>query len=313
MLFKQNVIKMKCHQNKMSLKQNVMPVAGILSGALVWGLIWYPYRMLQEGGFPGPQATLISYLFALLGVTLFLPRAWRELPGLGWWGILLLLSAGWANLGYVLAMLHGEVMRVLLLFYLAPVWTILFSYWLLSEQLNRYGYLVIALSLGGAFVMLWEPRMGIPLPQNVSEWIGLSAGMSFAFSNVVSRRAAHLSVSVKSYCVLLGTALLTVPIIGSQGGAAWQVMTAQAWLLLAVLGLVLCATSFAVQYGVAQLAANRAVVLFLFELVVAAASSYVLAGEAMTMRDWLGGLLIITASLLSGNLHVGGQHSHERK
>ena len=128
-------------------------------------------------------------------------------------GVALVLSAGWANLGYVLAMLHGEVMRVLLLFYLAPLWTILFSYWLLGERLNRYGYLVIALSFSGAVIMLWEPQHGLPLPQNISEWIGLSAGMGFAFSNVVSRRAAHLSVEAKSYSVLFGTALLTVPLL----------------------------------------------------------------------------------------------------
>ncbi len=161
-----------------------MPVAGILSGALVWGLIWYPYRALQESGVAGPLATLISYILAMVCGAFMLPRVWRELRRYyrvraGWWAVALVLSAGWANLGYVLAMLHGEVMRVLLLFYLAPLWTILFSYWLLGERLDRYGYLVMALSFSGAVIMLWQPQHGLPLPQNLSEWIGLSAGMGF--------------------------------------------------------------------------------------------------------------------------------------
>ena len=164
-----------------------MPVAGVLSGALVWGLIWYPYRVLQETGVTGPLATLITYSLAMLCGAFMLPRVWRERSTLGGWALLLVLSAGWANLGYVLAMLHGEVMRVLLLFYLAPVWTILFSFWLLGERLDRYGYAIIVLSLGGAVVMLWKPELGVPFPQNVSEWLGLSAGMGFALSNVVSR------------------------------------------------------------------------------------------------------------------------------
>ncbi|MFA5825951.1 MAG: EamA family transporter, partial [Gallionellaceae bacterium] len=63
------------------------------------------------------------------------------------------------------------------------------------------------------------------------------------------------------------------------------------------------ATSFAVQYGVTHLPANRAVVLFLFELVIAAVSSYVLVGEALQLREWMGAILIISASLLSGKLH----------
>jgi drug/metabolite transporter (DMT)-like permease len=295
-------------------KQYVLPVAGILSGALVWGLIWYPYRVLQEAGVSGPLATLITYALAILCGAFMLPHVWRELRlcctvRAGWWVAGLVLSAGWANLGYVLAMLHGEVMRVLLLFYLAPLWTIVFSYWLLGERLNRYGYLVIALSFGGAAIMLWKPQHGLPLPQNISEWIGLSAGMSFALSNVVSRRAAHLSVESKSYSVLLGTLLLTAPLFWWQGGGQvhFPVMDTQTWLLLGLLGAALFATSFAVQYGVTHLLSNRAMLLFLFELVVAAVSSYFLAGEAMGLRDWLGASLIVSASLLSGRLHMASK------
>ena len=295
----------------MPSKQYVFPVAGILSGALVWGLIWYPYRVLQESGVNGPLATLITCLLALLCGAFMLPRVWRDLRryykvSAGWWAAGLVLSAGWANLGYVLAMLHGEVMRVLLLFYLAPLWTVLFSYWLLGERLNRYGYLVMALSFGGAVIMLWEPQRGLPLPQNLSEWIGLSAGMSFALSNVVSRRAAYLNVEAKTYSVLFGTVLLAIPILWWQGGLPDQVlaMGTQTWLILALLGITLCATGFAVQYGITHLLSNRAMLLFLFELVVAAISSYFLANEAMQARDWLGAMLIVSASLLSGKLHA---------
>lgn len=281
-----------------------MPIAGVLSGAMVWGLIWYPYRILQDTGVSGPISTLITYVLAMLCGAFMLPRVWRERSTFGWWALLLVLSAGWANLGYVLGMLHGEVMRVLLLFYLAPVWTILFSYWLLGERLNRYGYLVIALSFGGAMVMLWDPDLGVPLPQNISEWLGLSAGIGFALSNVTSRRAAHLSVETKSFSLWLGTAGLTLPFLLWQGGTAEQVsaISFESWTLLVTIGLVLSATSFAVQYGVTHLSANRAVVLFQFELVIAAISSYFLANEVMGLRDWLGAALIISASLLSGKL-----------
>jgi drug/metabolite transporter (DMT)-like permease len=288
-----------------------MPVAGVLSGALVWGLIWYPYRVLQDIGVSGAMATLITYLMAMVFGVFMIPRLWCERSALGGWALLLVLSAGWANLGYVLGMLHGEVMRVLLLFYLAPVWTIVFSYWLLGERLNRYGYSVVALSLGGALVMLWDPNLGQPVPQNISEWLGLSAGMGFALSNVTSRRAAHLSVEAKAFCLWLGTSVLSLPFLLWQGGMIGQfvAISVQSWLILALLGLVLCATSFAVQYGVTHLSANRAVVLFMFELVIAAISSYILAHEAMGLREWIGASLIVSASLLSGRLLVPNNES----
>jgi drug/metabolite transporter (DMT)-like permease len=128
--------------------------------------------------------------------------------------------------------------------------------------------------------------------------------MGFALSNVTSRRAAHLSVEAKSFSLWLGTASLTLPFLLWQGGVSEQFthITAEYWLMLVLMGLVLCATSFAVQYGVTHLSANRAVVLFLFELVVAAFSSYFLAAEAMDLRDWIGASLIISATLLSGGL-----------
>jgi len=287
----------------LSSKLNLMPVAGILSGALIWGLIWYPYRVLQDAGVSGPLATLITYLLAMGFGSFMLPRVWREIRSAGWWALLLLFSAGWANFGYVLAMLHGEVMRVLLLFYLAPVWTILFSYWMLGERLNRYGYMVIALSIGGAFIMLWEPSLGLPVPQNLSEWLGLTAGIGFALSNVVSRRARHLSVEAKTFSIWIGTALLTAPLLWWQGSGQVTGIAAENWLILGCLGVALCAVSFAVQYGVTHMPANRAMLLFLFELVVAAISSYFLAGEVMNILDWLGAALIVSASLLSGKLY----------
>jgi drug/metabolite transporter (DMT)-like permease len=289
-----------------SSKQNILPVAGVLSGALVWGLVWYPYRVLQSNGISGAMSTMITYLLAMLVGGFLFRKVWSERSEFGKWELLLILTSGWSNFGYVVAMLHGEVMRVLLLFYIAPVWTIIFSFWLLGERLNRYGYFVVALSLSGAAIMLWRPGFGLPLPQNLSEWLGLSAGFSFALANVISRRTVNLSVEAKSLSVWLGAAILTVPFIFWQDGVLDQLfaINKQSWLILGVMGLALWGTSYAVQYGVTHLAANRAAVLFLFELVVAAVSSYFLAGEEMGWREWIGAIPIILASFLSGKLYL---------
>jgi drug/metabolite transporter (DMT)-like permease len=283
-------------------KQKVLSVLGLLSGALVWGLMWYPYRALQNMGVGGELSTLLSYSMAMILGMLFLGPIWRELRVAGWLSIVLMASAGWTNIGYVLAMLDGEVMRVLLLFYLAPLWTVFLSHWLLNEKLNRYGYAIIALSLGGAFVMLWDTQHGLPLPQNQAEWIGLSAGVSFALLNVMVRRTQHLSVNFKVASVWFGTILFTTVLLLFQGHVITQLhnITSDAWWLLWLVGLVLCAVSFAVQYGLTYLPANQAIVLFLSELVFAAVSSYFLADEEMELREVIGAVLIVSASLLSG-------------
>ncbi|MDO8412396.1 MAG: DMT family transporter [Gallionellaceae bacterium] len=288
-------------------KQKILSVLGILSGALVWGLMWYPFRVLQNAGVSGQLATFLGYAIALLLGLMVAGPVWREWRLAGRWGMVLMLAAGCTNLGYVLAVLDGEIMRVLLLFYLAPLWTVILSYWLLGEKLNRYGYAIIALSLAGAFAMLWNAEQGMPLPQNRAEWIGMGAGMSFALLNVTVRRVQHLSVNFKSASVWLGTVLFTALLLFDEGNVLVQIrgITADAWILLGLLGLVLCATSLTVQYGLTHLPANQAIILFLSELVFAAVSAYLLAGEQMGMREFIGAALIVVASLLSGKITLG--------
>jgi len=286
-------------------KQKVTAITGLLSGAAVWGMVWYPFRILEHAGISGMLSSFVTYSIALaLGLAISGPL-WREFRLAGWWGILLIISAGWTNFGYVQAIIEGEVMRVLLLFYLAPLWTVFFAHFLLGERLNRYGYTVIALSLGGALVMLWQPSLGLPVPQNRAEWIGLSAGMSFAITNVVVRHTQHLSVAFKSSTVWLGTVLLTGLMLLYSGDLSTQLsgITFDSWWLLALIGLVLCATSLVVQFGLTHLPANQSIVLLLFELLFAAVASYFLAGEKMGVQEFVGAVLIVSASLLSGRIH----------
>ena len=288
----------------MSSKLKITAISGLLSGAAVWGMVWYPFRVLEYAGISGMLSSFLVYVVALVIGLIVSGPVWRELRIAGWWGVLLLLSAGWTNFGYVAAIIEGEVMRVLLLFYLAPLWTVIFAHFVLGERLNRYGYAVIALSLCGAIVMLWQPSLGLPLPQSRAEWIGLSAGMTFALMNVIVRHTQHLSVNFKSAAVWLGTVLLTGIMLLYNGGLYAQVsaITLDSWWLLVLLGLVMCAVSFAVQFGLTHLPANQAIVLLLLELLFAAVAAYLLAGEKMGMQELVGAVLIISASLLSGRI-----------
>ncbi|MDA8383325.1 MAG: DMT family transporter [Betaproteobacteria bacterium] len=289
----------------MHSKRKVGAVLGLLTGAVTWGLIWYPLRLLDHAGFSGELCSLGMYaVSAVLGLASFR----RRFSGAkGHWGMLAAIgiTAGWANLAYVLAVLHGEIMRVLLLFYLAPLWTMLFARLLLHERLTRLGYLVMLLSVCGAVTMLWAPRYGLPMPRNGAEWLGLSAGIAFALTNVLTRRVAHLDIYLKSMAVWMGAALMAaVPVFlaAVNGGHAMTGLPGSGWLSLAGLGAIVFVATVAIQFGLSHSSANQAIVILLFELVVAAISSYLLAHELMTLREWVGGTMIVGASLFSGCL-----------
>jgi len=320
-----------------SCTKNTVALVSLLAGATIWGLIWHPYRTLEGMAVsPALGATLTYFVAFLLGLGLFR----RQLAGFrpGWMLAMIGLVAGGCNLGYVLATVHGEVMRVLLLFYLAPLWTVLLARLLLGEKVSLPGAAVIGLSLAGAVVMLWQPSLGLPLPENGAEWLGLAAGFLFAFANVLIRKAQELSIEVKSMAVFAGVVVVGLAAgflfafanvlirkaqelsieVKSMAVFAGVVVVGLAvlpfepgavtlppmagWLLVALIGLVLLATNLFVQYGLTHTPANRAIVIFLFELLVAALASWLLAGEAMTLKEWLGGAMIVAASLFSGKL-----------
>ena len=283
-----------------SCTKNTVALVSLLAGATIWGLIWHPYRTLEGMAVsPALGATLTYFVAFLLGLGLFR----RQLAGFrpGWMLAMIGLVAGGCNLGYVLATVHGEVMRVLLLFYLAPLWTVLLARLLLGEKVSLPGAAVIGLSLAGAVVMLWQPSLGLPLPENGAEWLGLAAGFLFAFANVLIRKAQELSIEVKSMAVFAGVVVAGLAALPFEPGTV-NLPPMAGWLLVALIGLVLLATNLFVQYGLTHTPANRAIVIFLFELLVAALASWLLAGEAMTLKEWLGGAMIVAASLFSGKL-----------
>ncbi|MFM9913532.1 MAG: DMT family transporter [Methylophilaceae bacterium] len=284
-------------------KQKSLATSGLLFGAVVWGTVWYPYRLLAEAGIVGIQSNFLTYGFALmLGIVFCGRQLWRERTfslialGIG-------LSAGWANVSYILAVLQGEVMRVLLLFYLAPIWTLLLSFLLLDEKTDKQELLLMSLALVGMLTMLWQGMDKLPLPQNYSEWLSLSAGFSFALSNVLTRRAAHLSITAKSFSVWLGVCLICLAFMSVET-TSWVSLSSinlVNWSWILGVGVAVFLLILLVQFGLAHIAPNRAAIIFMFELVVGAISSYVLVGEVMSLREWIGGTMIICAALIEAS------------
>ena len=283
--------------------QRTLAVSSLVYAATLWGLIWYPYRLLEEAGVGGVASSFFSFALPLALMGWLHGRSLREARGRWLWLSALGLAAGWTNLAYVLAVLGGEVVRVLLLFYLSPLWTVLFSRLLLGEKLNRSGVAVMALAAGGALAMLWQPG-DWPLPANHAEWLALSAGVTFAASNVISRHLQGVAEGAKAVSVWAGVTLLTVIGLALKDSEMAFAASAEAttWLLLIGVGVAIGSMTYAVQYGLARVPANQAIVIFLSELVVAAVSAYFLSDERMGVQEWVGAIMIITASLFSGHM-----------
>ncbi|MDP2072182.1 DMT family transporter [Methylotenera sp.] len=281
-------------------------VFGLLFGALCWGIIWYPYRIMAEAGVSGAVSSFYTYCIATVIAGIYFAKYWRGIFNLPFSIIWLGIVAGWTNLAYVLAVIDGEVMRVMLLFYLSPLWTLILAHFWLKEKTQLVGYIAIAVSLIGAFIMLYDPQVSsLPLPKNTAEWLALSSGMGFSITNVITRQSTHLSIRAKSFAVWLGVLAVSLVFIIFSNNAisAPSVFSLSNWLVMILIAILLMAATLLVQYGVTRMPATRASVLFLFELVVAAIASYYLAHETMAINEWIGGSLIIAAAIFAAFNH----------
>ena len=279
-------------------RERATAVLALLGGALIWGMIWYPYRLLRDAGIGGIWATTISYSLAFVFGLFFFRREIRAVP-MRWSLLWLALASGGCNLAYVLAALSGEIVRVMLLFYLAPLWTVVLSRLLLGERLGRAGAPVIGLSRLGAALILWHPGAGLPLPQSRADWLGLFAGFSFALFNVLSRLERDLSIASRSMVSFAGVALTGLVLLCSGLGRVEMPAGPLVIGLLLVIGLVLVLANLIVQYGLARLPSNRAIVIMLTEVGFAALTSWLLAGETFGLREIIGGAVIVAACLWS--------------
>jgi drug/metabolite transporter (DMT)-like permease len=281
----------------------LIPVLSLLLGATLWGVIWYPLRVLESLGLSGLWITAVSYSAALLVGTGFvlnrLPELGRQPLAL----VILSLAVGWCNVSFVLAILDGTVVRVLLLFYLSPLWTVLLGRLFLRERLTLRARVVLVLALLGALFMLWDHSMGFPWPRGRSDWLAVSSGVTFALGNVMVRHLQGVSVRVKTEVSWLGVLLVAFVWLAFSGQLAVPDVPPSAWsgaLALGVFGLVIMTLS--VQYGVTHMPVYRSAVILLFELIAGALSSHLLTDEVVSPREWLGGGLIIVAAWLAARV-----------
>lgn len=286
--------------------QGVYPVLSLLLAASLWGVIWYPLRLLQDAGLMGIWSTLIMYLSATLVGVVMVFRHRHEFLRRPWLLLLIALANGWTNVAFILAVIDGNVVRVLLLFYLSPVWTVILGSLILGEQLTRISLITLLVAMAGAMFMLWDPEIGSLWPRDSVDWLAISAGLAFAFSNVFVRMADDIRVRTKTFATWVGVTLTAcVLIVISESPVPTVASEIIVWaILLGILFTVVM--TLAVQYGVSHMPVQRSAIILLFELVAGAVSAQLLTNEVVLLREWLGGALIITAAYIAATRQTTG-------
>ena len=216
-----------------SSRQTLLASAALVFNALVWGTSWWPFRRLHAAGLHPLWATAIVFGVASLIIVAARPRALVQVlrtPAL--W--LLVAAAGTTNAAFNWAVVIGDVVRVVLLFYLMPLWTVLLARIVLGERLSAAAALRIALALVGAAIVLWPESAGaapaswaerLPLPRSLADWLGIVGGFTFAFNNVMLRREAAQPEEGRALAMFVGGAVVAGVLAIAAGGLIHRVET----------------------------------------------------------------------------------------
>jgi len=285
----------------MSTKNNstLLPVISCLIAATLWGVFWYPLRILEGMGLPGLWATLIIYLSAFMPLW---PYFWKQKHGLrsqAFPFVLLGLFAGWTNLSFILAMLEGNVVRVLILFYLSPIWTLIFGFIFLHERLTVMARYSLLISCVGALVILSPSASNTFFQFSQVDLLAVSSGIAFAAHNVVVRKIGDVPIILKMGTAWIGVLVLTIAGLILSQSSAPEFNGASLALALFVGSVGMILMTYTALYGVTHLPVHRSAAIMLFEVFAGAVSAALLTEEILTLREWAGGLLIMFAAWLT--------------
>jgi drug/metabolite transporter (DMT)-like permease len=207
------------------------------------------------------------------------------------------LTGGAANACFIAALMFGDVVRVMLMFYLAPVWGVLGARLFLGEPITRWRLIGVAMAVIGAVLVLGGSQL-LSTPVSRAELLGLTAGLLYAVQNIIFRSADRVPVLSKALSVFTGCTAVSAVLFPIAGGTQPPISITLSFQLIAFSGIWMVLAMWTTMYGVTHLGAGRAAVLLVFELAAAVASATIIGAERLSALEWLGAALITAAALL---------------
>ena len=283
------------------MSERVPPSLILMMGSTLWGLTWIWLKHAHALGIGPILLSVVAFTTQWLIIAPFAWRAWQDparppISRLNWqWLALLAFASGVAGVGFTMAMVYGDVVRSMMLFFLIPAWGVLFGRVFLKEPLTPARILAVISALAGAFLIL-GPDFGDGL--RAADLFALVAGFALAGANTLFRFLAEQPIPIKLTLMQASTVLLgliawsfstefgAIPSLEAVGSSALYGAT---MLLAAIL---------ATQYAVERLPASRSAILMTLELLVAVASATWLGDRFHGANVWTGGTLILIAALL---------------
>ncbi len=269
---------------------------------ITWGCWWIFLRLIEARGIsPGWTLATVYGAAGIILLPLFAWR-WRQWRPLVWPVVVVGIAYGLPLAFWSHAVIHGNVVRVTLLFYMTPVWGTLVAVTAFGERLTPLRLLAVTFGLIGAVAVLGLEQ-GFPIPRTTQEWMALLAGALFALAAAASRRWPDVSGYDSSFVMFLCSAGLGVVFAGLFGAETMPAATAvvSALPVVAFLGIVFAIPSqFVLCWAAARLDPGRVSTLIMFDVLATTVSARLLTDEPFGWNELIGCLAILAAGVTSG-------------
>lgn len=279
--------------------ENKAKLAILYAGA-VWGLFWIPLRRLEGEGIDPLWVTSIYFMVPAAIIFPVLMFRWRSIASGGLSLQLTVLVSGAALSLYSASIVFTDVIRAIMLFYLMPIWSTLLARVFLGEAITPIRILAMILAALG-MLTLFGLGVGLPIPRNVGDWMGLGAGVFWAIAMVRIRLNDQLNaIDLTTGFFFWGLALtLAISLLFAHDHVpSWDQVKPALPLLVVFVAILVIPGTFASLWGPKFISPGISGLLFMTEIVVGAISAALLAGEPFGQRELVGVALIASASLI---------------
>jgi len=273
------------------------PIWIALASAILWGLWWIPIRAIEASGLTGIWASVAMNVGAMpLLLIVFFVRSWPGPTPLR--SVLGACFVGGAVMLYGAAITETTVVRAVLLFYLAPAWSVAIECLFFGRRFRWFNALAFAIALAGV-VLIFGGRIdvggwAIGDTMAIGSGISWSIGASLIFSSgrISVRRLALYACATAIAIGSLTALLLAVPIPGARvivGSGSLAVGSGTIYFAP-----VLLATLWAARV------LTPATITFLLtaEIISGVVSSALLLDEPVGLKEFVGAALIAAAALV---------------
>ena len=287
---------------QLSLSTQALAKLASLYAGLIFGLYWIPLRALEDAGLEG---LFPAMLFNALPMVLMLPVILWRWPKIRKAPLSFHITGviiGLSLVTYTNAFLFTDVVRVLILFYLTSVWGFLLARVFLGDLITPIRLLSILLGVGGMLVIFGFEE-GMPLPNNIGDWMALAGGILWAVASLMMLVGKESPVDYAMWFFLWnGIAAIAITALFFEQGVTVMpdinvIINVLPWMLPVALILIIPA-GFAVIYGPTQLNPGVAGILFMVEIGVGTVTATLLTDEPFGVRELAGVLMITCAALV---------------